>query len=125
MAQAADLNTSTPMSGRRQFAMQMEGLTIAGLYVLCFGWMHLNGGVEFLSVRVLATFFAGLVAVPLLTGLPVVFVRRMLMNAIRSQPSVAAFATFAHLALYALQSLLVFVVTREAYGWVFSTVPAI
>jgi hypothetical protein len=36
MAQATDLSTSTPMAARGQLAMQMEGLTIATLYVLCF-----------------------------------------------------------------------------------------
>jgi hypothetical protein len=123
MAQATDLNTSTPMADRSQLAMQMEGLTIATLYVLCFGWLHLHSGVEFLSVRVFVSFFAGLIAVPLVTGFPIVFIRRTMMNAIRSQPSIAAFATFAHLALYALQGILVWVVTREGYDWAFTNVP--
>jgi hypothetical protein len=125
MAQATDLNTTTPMADRSHFGMQMEGLAIAGLYALFFGWMHLRSGVEFVSVRVLATFFAGLIVVPLVTGLPVVYLRRAMLKMIRQQPSVAAFATFAHTALYALQGLLVFVVTREGYAWAFMNVPAL
>jgi hypothetical protein len=125
MAQATDLNTSTPMADRSQFAMQIEGLTIAGLYVFCFGWLHLNSGVEFVSVRVLVSFLVGLIAVPLVTGFPIVFVRRTMMNVIRSQPNIAAFATFSHVALYALQGVLVWVVTREGYDWAFANVPAL
>jgi hypothetical protein len=112
------MNSSTPMPDRRSVAMQMEGLVIAGLYVLSFVWVHLGSRTEFLSVRVLVVFFAGLILVPIVTGLPIVFVRRLVMNVLRAQPHVAAFTTFANLALYALQGLLVWVVTREAYHWV-------
>lgn len=124
MAHATELNTSPAVVDRGHFGMQMEGVMLAGLFAVCFVWMHLSSGAELTSVRILVTFFSGLIVVPLLTGLPIVFVRRMMMDLIRSQPTVKAFATFSHLGLYALQGVLVWVVTREGYNWAISTVPA-
>jgi hypothetical protein len=117
MAQATDMNSATPMPDRSRVGMQVEGLAIAGLYALSFVWIHLGSQTEFLSIRVLVAFFAGLILVPIVTGLPIMFVRRAMMGVLRSQQNVAAFATFANVALYALQGLLVWVVTREAYHW--------
>ena len=117
MAHATDMNTSTPMPDRKHVAMQLEGLVIAALYVFSFVWVHLGSQTEFLSIRILVAFFAGLILVPIVTGVPIVFVRRLMLNVLRSQQNVAAFTTFANVALYALQGLLVWVVTREAYHW--------
>jgi len=123
MAQATDLNTMTPLPDASGFRMQMEGLSIAVLYVACFGWVHLGAPVEFMSVRVLAVFLSGLIVIPLLTGLPIVFLRRMMMGAIKTKSSVSAFAPFARFALYGLQALLIWVATREAYTWIFTESP--
>jgi hypothetical protein len=123
MAHASDMNTATPMPTESGARMQIEGLSIAMVYAVCFGWVHLGSGVELLSVRVLAIFFSGLIAIPLLTGLPFVLLRKLVMSGIKAQSSVAAFVPFAYFALYALHGLLVWVVTREAYTWYFEMSP--
>ncbi len=122
MSQATDLN-STPMPSPGTVRLQIEGLATALLYVACFGWFHLGAGTEFVSTKVLAVFFAGLIVIPLVTGLPLAMLRRAITEGIAKPTSVAAFLPFAHFALYALQGILVWVATREAYAWVFFRSP--
>ena len=122
MAGATELNGPTATGST--FRAQMDGLATALIYVLCFGYMHLGSGVEFLNTTVLAVFFAGLIIVPLLVCLPVVPVRRALSMALEQQSGIAAFVPLAGMALYALQAILIWVITREAYTWVFTAPPA-
>ena len=120
MAQAAEINTSTEMPSASSFRLQMEGLATAGLYLLCFGWTHLGSSTELVTPRVLAVFFAGLIVVPLITGLPLALLRRSLVGILQKRSRIAAFLPFAQLALYALQGILVWVATHEAYVWIFT-----
>jgi hypothetical protein len=104
----------------------MEGLATAVLYAFCFVWIHVGSQTtqtEFLSAKVLAVFFVGLIVIPLLTCLPLAFVRQGIFGTLQRQASIAAFLPFATLALYALQAIVVWVVTREAYAWIFSAAP--
>ncbi len=119
MAQATDMNVTTPMPDAKTFGMQMEGLASAGIYVLCFGWIHFVSGSAVISANALAVFLVGLILVPLVAALPVFLLRRVLLGGLSRQPSVAAFLPFARFALYALQGVLVWVATREAYALVF------
>ena len=119
MAHTTDMNTTTPMPTTKSFRLQMEGMATAMLYAVCFGWIHLGSGSELVNTKVLAVFLVGLIVVPLLTALPMLMVRRLLIGGLQKQPSVAAFSPFASFALYALQGILVWVATREAYAWVF------
>jgi hypothetical protein len=120
MAQAAEFNTSTQMPSASSFRLQMEGLATAGLYLVCFGWTHLGSTTEWMTPKVLAVFFAGLIVIPLLTGLPLALVRRLLVGILHKRSRIAAFLPFAQLALYALQGILVWVATHEAYVWIFT-----
>ncbi len=120
MAQAAEFNTTTEMPSASSFRLQMEGLTTAGLYLFCFGWTHLGATTELVTPKVLAVFFAGLIVIPLLTGLPLALLRRSLVDILQKRSSIAAFLPFAQLALYALQGILVWVATHEAYVWIFT-----
>lgn len=122
MAGATELNGSTATGST--FRAQMDGLATALIYVFCFGYTHLGSGVEFVSTTVLAVFFAGLIIVPLLVCLPVVPVRRALSKALDHKSGIAAFVPLAGFALYALQAILIWVITREAYAWVFTAPPA-
>ena len=108
------------MPDASSFRLQMEGLSTAGLYLLCFGWTHFGSATELMTPKVLAVFFAGLIAVPLLTGLPLALLRRSLVDMLRRQSSIAAFLPFTQLALYALQGILIWIATREAYVWIFT-----
>jgi hypothetical protein len=119
MAQIADMNTTAPMRSTRSFLMQLEGIVTAAVYVACFGWIHLGSGRELINANVLMVFLVGLIVIPLLTALPMLLLRRLLVTGLQKQPSVAAFLPFARFALYALQGVLVWVATREAYSWVF------
>ena len=120
MAQAADFKTTTEVPSAGSFRLQMEGLSTAGLYLLCFGWTHLGSATELVTPKILAVFFAGLIVVPLLTGLPLALLRRSLGELLQKRSSIAAFLPFAQLALYALQGILVWVATHEAYLWIFA-----
>ncbi len=120
MAQATEFNTTTEMPSTSSFRLQMEGLTTAGLYLFCFGWTHLGATTELVTPKVLAVFFAGLIVIPLLTGLPLALLRRSLVDILQKRSSIAAFLPFAQLALYALQGILVWVATHEAYVWIFT-----
>ena len=120
MAHATELNTSTPMPSASSFRAKMEGMMTAALYAVFFLWIHLGSmTTELISARVLAVFFGGLIVVPLVTGLPLAWLRRLIHDALQKQSSVAAFLPFAQFALYALQGVAVWVVTREAYAWIF------
>jgi hypothetical protein len=68
---------------------------------------------------VLAVFLVGLMVVPLVAALPMFMLRRMLVDVLGKRPSVAAFFPFARFALYALQGVMVWVATREAYALIF------
>jgi hypothetical protein len=119
MAQSIEMNTTTPIPSVKNFRLQLEGMTTAAVYIVCFGWIHLGSGAELISPKVLSLFFVGLIVVPLIATLPMVLLRRGLAALLRKQPHVAAFLPFARFALYALQGILVWVATREAYAWVF------
>jgi uncharacterized membrane-anchored protein len=115
MAQATDMNAATPMPDEQTFSMQMEGFASAAVYMLCFGWFHLGSDNALISANLLAVFLVGLIVVPLVAALPMFLLRRVLINVLGKQSSVAAFLPFARFALYALQGVLVWVATREAY----------
>ena len=121
MANATEMNTSVPMLGRSQFRLQMEGLATAGLYAFCFGSMHLASNAPLFTTRAAAIFFGGLIAVPLLVGLPLALLRGMLLGLVPGDSSVAAFLPFARFSLYALQAILIWIATREAYAYFFTT----
>jgi hypothetical protein len=122
MAQATEMNTTPPVPSAGNVRLQLEGMLVAALYVLFFAWIHLGAATEFLSAKVLAVFFGGLIVIPLVTGLPLVWLRRIGIDGVEKRSSsIAAFLPFARLALYALQVVVVWVVTREAYAWVFSS----
>ena len=119
MTQATDMNATTPMPDEKTFGMQMEGMASAVVYILCFGWIHAASGGDLISANVLAVFLVGLMVVPLVAALPMFLLRRMLVNVLGRRPSVAAFLPFARFALYALQGVMVWVATREAYALIF------
>ena len=123
MAQATEMNSASPLPSSRSFRSQMEGLTTAVLYALCFAWIHLGSRTELLSAKVLAVFFLGLIVIPLMTCLPLAFLRRGIFGTLQRQASIAAFLPFATFALYALQGIVVWVVTREAHAWIFPAPP--
>lgn len=120
MAHATEMNASAPRPDH--FRLQMEGLAIAVLYVVFFFWIHLGSGSERVDTRLLAVFFSGLIVIPLLVGMPLVLLRRVISGALPAHSSAAALLPFARLALYGLMSLFVWVVTREAYAWIFERV---
>jgi hypothetical protein len=119
MAQATDMNAATPMSSEKSFGMQMEGYASAGVYILCFGWIHFASEDALITANVLAVFLVGLMVVPLVAALPMFMLRRMVVGVLGKRASVAAFLPFARFALYALQGVLVWVATREAYALIF------
>ena len=119
MAEAAEIDTTTEMPDASSFRLQMEGMTTAAVYIFCFGWIHLGSGAELISTRALSVFLVGLIVIPLIAALPMVLLRRLLVELLQKQPNVAAFLPFARFALYALQGVIVWVATREAYVWIF------
>jgi len=120
MAQATDMNAATPMRDDKTFGMQIEGFASDAVYILCFGWVHLASGHALISANLLAVFLVGLIVVPLVAALPMFMLRRVVVEVLGKQPSVAAFLPFSRFYLYALQGVLVWVATREAYALVFS-----
>ncbi len=125
MAQATEMNVATPMPDGKTFGMQMEGLASAIVCILCFAWIHLASGNALIAVKVLAVFHVGLIVVPLIAALPMYLLRRVLVGMLGRRPRVAAFLPFARFALYALQGLVVWVATREAYALVFAGSPIV
>ena len=119
MAPSIEMNTTTPMRSAKSFRLQIEGMTTAAVYIFCFGWIHLGSGAEMISTRALSVFLVGLIVIPLIAALPMVLLRRLLVELLQKQPNVAAFLPFARFALYALQGVIVWVATREAYAWAF------
>jgi hypothetical protein len=119
MADTTNLNPDLPMPTPASFRLQMEGLATAGVYVASFGFFHLSSGNTLVNANVLGVFLIGLLVVPLVAAMPAALLRHFVVDLLQQkQPSVAAFLPFARFALYALQGLLVWVATREAYAWV-------
>ena len=115
MAQSTEMNTAAPMPTPATSRLQMEGLASAAVYVACFGWFHLQSGGPLLDSRILAIFLIGLILVPALAALPLLALRRAVVPMLETRPRVAAFMPFTRFALYALQGLVVWIATREAY----------
>jgi hypothetical protein len=124
MAHATEMNSAHPMPSAGSFRAQMEGMVTAALYILFFGWIHLGATTELVSARVLAVFFGGLIVIPLVTGLPLGWLRHLVADGLERRSSIAAFLPFARFALYALQAIVVWVATREAYAWIFTAAAA-
>jgi len=127
---ATEMNESTPMPDKGHFGLQMEGLATAVLYLVCFGYSHLAatgaGSTQaFMDTKVLAIMLGGLIAIPVVTALPMVGLRRILATVLPPDSAVGATLPFAQFALYGLQCLLVWVVTREAYAWIFAPAPVV
>ena len=119
MADTTQLNPDLPMPTTASFRLQMEGLATAAIYVVSFGFFHLASGRPLVTANVMGVFLIGLMVVPLVAAMPTALLRHFVVDMLqRNQPSVAAFLPFARFALYALQGLLVWVATREAYVWV-------
>ena len=121
MAQSTEMNTSAPMPSHTSFRLQMEGMVSAMIYALCFSWFHLDSGGELVNTRILTVFLIGLIVVPALSAMPMVLLRRMLLPLLEKQSGVVAFMPFTRFALYALQGIVVWVATREAYAWYFGS----
>ncbi len=121
MAQSTEMNTAAPLPTPGTFRLQMEGLAAAAVYGACFVWFHLQSGGEIIDTRILATFLVGLIVVPAAAAFPLLVLRRALLPMLEKQSSIAAFMPFTRFALYALQGLVVWVATREAYAWFLGT----
>ncbi|MAG32234.1 MAG: hypothetical protein CL908_15230 [Deltaproteobacteria bacterium] len=122
---ATEMNATTPMPNKRSFGLQIEGLMAALLYLICFGWTHLaavgTGATQtLLSAKLLAVFLAGMIAIPLVTLLPLVGLRRVLAGVLSRGSAIGAAAPLAQVALYGLQCLLLWIITREVYAWLFA-----
>lgn len=100
--------------------MQMEGMATAVLYTVFFALVHLGAHFDVGMTKLLAVFFAGLLFVPLLVALPLTLLRGALAQGLARQENLASFLPFARFALYALQGLALWVITREAYHWAFA-----
>ena len=118
MSQTTEMNTTTPTAGN--FRMQMEGLATAILYAAYFVMVHLGANLDVDMTTLLAVFFVGLILVPLLVALPLTLLRGAVTNELSDQANLSAFLPFASLALYALQAIALWVITREAYHWAFA-----
>jgi hypothetical protein len=112
MSEAAQ--TPAPAPARDPRPLQLEGLGIAGFYALSFLWVHLTSGLPLLGIPVVVCFLVGLVAVPVVVGLPVVLLRRALVPGEAPGP-LAAIAPLAPFACYGLQMVLVYLATSHAY----------
>ena len=119
MAPSIEMKTTAAMPSAKNFRLQLEGMTTAAVYVFSFGWIHLGSGAELITTKALALFLVGLIVVPLIAALPMVLLRRLLVDLLRKQPNVGAFLPFTRFALYALQGVMVWVATSEAYTWAF------
>ena len=127
---ATDMNDATPLPDRSTFGLQMEGLATALLYAIAFSWFHLEAvaagtTATLISTKALAVGLVGLIVIPLVVALPMVGLRRALVGAIPKGSAIAASLPFAQVALYGLQCLLVWVVTREAYALLFTAAPTV